>query len=290
MRNSKASLVVGLVLVVAAGGFAVVRFAPCAFASSEPPFDGFIASVERWLEVVPPFPSTSDRTARANDRTLLLDLLVRPVPADGVTGASPHRLAIHDSFIGDIEDAMRDGSDVFLAFTAEGLAREEVSFVIARRPDGTHEFLGGCWLKSGSAWLRELLGDRYDSATRRIIGLTDRDAIYAVLANVRQATGHQLVGYQDRPDLGSFSRTGTLIVRGPCLAIRTDVGDLVPILDESYYLARDDRGFLLMSGLNRVGRLGELELAGREMSREDARAVTDVESLRRCPGKLILVG
>ena len=66
MRNAPLRLIVGLVLIVGAGGFAVIRLAPCAFASSEPPFDGFVASVERWLEVVPPFPRVTDGTPRSN--------------------------------------------------------------------------------------------------------------------------------------------------------------------------------------------------------------------------------
>ena len=221
----------------------------------------------------------------------MLDLVVRPVGEGGVTGpATRERVAIHDSFIGDIDSALGDGSDVFLAIASEGLVREEVIFVVARN-DGTHGFLGGCWSESGGAWLRELLGARYDSAMRRIIGLTDREAIYRVLADIGEATDHVLVEYEERPDLRLFSRTATLVERGECLALQTDVGPLVPIWDERHYLAVDDLGLVLMSELYRVARLRDrLELSGWEMSPEEALAVTDRASLRSCPGRLILIG
>jgi hypothetical protein len=87
-----------------------------------------------------------------------------------------------------------------------------------------------------------------------------------------------------------FSRTGALVERGRCLAIETEVGPLVPIVDDGYYLARDDGGLVLMSGLERSVRPGDtVELAGREMSPEEALALTDRASLERCPGRLILI-
>lgn len=110
--------------------------------------------------------------------------------------------------------------------------------------------------------------------------------------DVREASDHVLVECEERPpDLRLFSRTGTLIERGACLALVTDVGPLVPIWDEGYYLALDAHGLVLMSGLDKTVRPGDtLELGGREMSPEEALAVTDRASLRRCPGRLILIG
>jgi len=249
-------LIVGLVLVVGAGGFAVVRLAPCT--SSEAPFDGFVASVERWLEVVPPFPSTTDGTPRANDRTFLLDLLVRPVGEEGVAGpATRERVAIHDSFIGDIERALGDGSDVFLAFTSEGLVRQEVSFVVARQLDGTHAFLGGCWSESGSAWLRERLGDGYDKAMDKVIGSTDPDRIERLLLGPQPprpeqppilAPGDAPARSLDRLDLFIFQLITPTDWRGDmvlCTHVAEGWNDCVPLAqrgsDIGAYIGRDRR-------------------------------------------------
>ena len=278
---------VGFVLVIGGLAFVFVKLAPCAFASEGPSFDSVIASADRWLLVDPPLPATSDL-----DGTVVLDLWVREVRAGGAVGAaSNERIAIHGSFIDDIRAALDDGSLVFLAMTSAGF-REEVSFVVARNTDGTHSFLGGCLWGPGSKWLRELLGPRFDPAMERIIGLTNSDAIYRVLANVDDPGDRVLVEYGDRPpNLAMFARTGRLVERGVCLAVETEVGPLVPIVDQDYYyLARDDLGLVLMSVLQKVVHVGErVELRGREMSPEEALAVTDRASLERCPGRLILI-
>ena len=219
------SLGVALLLVFGGMVFAIVKFAPCAFASSEAPFTSVVASVDRWLQADPPFPDTPD-----SDGTVVLEVSVREVgPAGDVGAVSKERVAIHGSFVGDIQDALDKGSRVFLAMTSAGF-REEVSFVVARSSDGAHSFLGGCLWGPGSKSLREDLGPRFDGAISQIIGLTDSDAIYRVLAGVEEAPGRVLVEYEERPpDLRTFTRTGTLVERGRCLAIETDVGPLVPI-------------------------------------------------------------
>ena len=88
-----------------------------------------------------------------------------------------------------------------------------------------------------------------------------------------------------------FLRDGTLIERGPCLALKTEVGPLVPILDSAvYYLATDREGLVVMAGLDRVARPGDrLEFSGRELSPDEPLAYTGRASVRRCPGRLILV-
>ena len=220
---------VGLLLVFGGMVFAIVRFAPCAFASSEAPFTSVVASAERWLQVEPPFPDTPD-----TDGTAVLEVSVREVgPGGAVGGASNEQIAIHGSFVGDIQDALDDGSRVFLAMSSEGLDREQVSFVIARTTDGRHSFLGGCAWAPDAAGLREGLGARYEATMHRIVGLTDQDAIYRILADVDDPGDRVLVKYDERPlNLRTFTRTGTLVQRGRCLAIETDVGPLVPILDD----------------------------------------------------------
>jgi hypothetical protein len=277
---------VGVLLVFGGMIFAIVQFAPCAFASSEPSFDSVIASAERLLQVEPPIPATPDP-----DGTVVLDLSVRQVRPGGAVGAaSNERVAIYGSFVGDIRAALDDGSLVFLAMTFG--FREEVSFVVARDSDGKHSFLGGCLWGPGSKWLRELLGPRFDPAMERIIGLTDPDAIYRILADVDDPGGRALVEYGDRPsNLAMFARTGRLVERAGCLAVETEVGPLVPIFDDDYfYLARDDIGLVLMSVMQEIVHVGKrVELKGREMSPEEALAVTDRASLERCPGRLILV-
>lgn len=274
-------------LVVGGGAFALVRLAPCAFADSRAPTDGILASAERWLEVAPPFPSAPDP-----DGTVVLDLSVREVRAGGVAGPiMSEGVAIHEVFLREIRPALDEGSRVFLALTSQGLTREMVSYVVARGTDGTHVFLFGCDIDLTTE-ARGLLGARYDTAIRRIIGLTDPDSIYGVLAGVRKAPEHVLVEYEERPDVRQFTRTGRLIERGACLALITDVGPLVPIVDAAYYyLARDDDGLVLMSEMQKLVRPGDtVELAGREMSPDEALAVTDRESVRSCPGRLILIG
>ena len=284
---------VGLLLVVGGLAFAIVRFAPCAFASSEPPAEDILIPVERWLEVVPPFPLPSSTTIQVTVRTTSLEGSFRVVAHGQPQGrAADQRILVDKVFLDEIRDEIDRGSAVFLGFASEGLIREEVWVAIARSADGRHTFLGGCSIDEDAQYLRELLGPRFDTAIRQIIGLTDADAIYGVLAGVRHASGHVLLEYAERPpDIRLFERTGTLVERGACLAIETDVGPLVPIWDDRHYLALDEEGLVVMEGLGRGPRPGDrLVLSGREMSPIEALAVTDRASLRRCPGRLILVG
>jgi hypothetical protein len=286
------SLVVGLALVAAGAAFALVKLAPCAFADSRSSTDGILATAERWLEVEQPVPDVHGMLPDGNGLARV-ELLVRHLDADGVTSSTvvAEGVAIDDVFLRQIRPALDDGSRVFLALASKGLVREMVAYVVARRTDGTHRFLSGCGIDL-TAETRDMLGSRFDAAIRQVIGLTDRADIFRVLADVEEAPGLVLVTYEEYPsDLRSFSRTGTLAQRGRCLALKTDVGPLVPIwhLDE-YFLAIDEKGLVVMSGLDRAFRLGDrLELAGREMSPGEALAVTDKASLRYCPGRLILV-
>jgi hypothetical protein len=287
------SLLVGLVLIVGGMAFAIVRLVPCAFATSEAPAEDIVVPVERWLEIVPPFPAPSSTTIQVSDRTTSLEAVVRVVRHGHPKGEPiEQRIVIDRVFLEDIPEEISRGSAVFLGFVSEGLVREEVWVAIARDADGRHTFLGGCYADEDAGWLREMLGSRYDMAIRRIIGVTDPDAIYGVLAGVRAAPGHVLLEYEERPpDLRLFERTGTLVERGACLAIETEVGPLVPIWDARHFLALDDEGLVVMEGLGRGPRPGDrLVLSGREMSPTEALAVTDRASLRRCPGRLILLG
>lgn len=283
---------VGLVL-VAGVGFVVVKLAPCAFADSRAPTEGIIALAERWLEVEEPVPDVQGILTDGSGNSKV-ELLVRYLDPDGESDSAvvAEGVAIDDELLGEIRPALDDESRVFLALASHDLEREMIAYAVARRTDGTHEFLSGCGFDL-TAEARGMLGPRYEAAMRRIIGLTHPDAIYRVLAGVGNAPGRVLVQYDERPpDLRMFSRVGTLVERGRCLALETDVGHLVPILDEDhYYLARDDAGLVLMSGIAEAVRPGDtLELAGREMSPDEALAVTDRASLRSCPGRLMLVG
>jgi hypothetical protein len=283
---------VGFVLVVGGATFTLVKLAPCAFADSRPPTEGIIALAERWLEVDGPVPDgpglRSDGSGNAS-----VELLVRSLSRDGDpdSGVVAERVAILDDLLREIRSALDDGSRVFLALASSGLEREQAAYAVARRTDGTHEILSGCGFDL-TAEARGMLGTRYDEAMRRIIGVTDSDSIYRILADVRDAPGHMLLEYEERPpDLRLFERTGTLVERGACLAIETEVGPLVPIWAEQHFLALDDEGLVVMEGLGRGPRPGDrLVLSGREMSPTEALAITDRASLRRCPGRLILVG
>lgn len=282
---------VGAVLVIVGTTVALIRLAPCALGESRAPTEWYIALAERWLEVDGPVPDVqglhSDGSGNAT-----VELLVRHLGPDGDSDSAvvAERVAIDDDLLRQMRSAIDDGSRVFLALASSGLEREQAAYAVARRTDGTHRFLSGCGIDL-TAETRDLLGSRYDAAMRRIIGLTDSDAIYRVLADVDAPGDRLLVEYEEPPaDLRMFSRTGTLVERGRCLAVDTDVGPLVPIVDDSYYLARDDAGLVVMSEIHKGVRPGDtMELSGREMSPDEALAVTDRASLRRCPGRLILI-
>ena len=291
-RRRWIGLVVGLLLALGGSVFALVPFAPCVFADSRSATDRILVSVERWLEVEDPIPDVP-ATLSDGTGTLMVELFVRYLSPEGESDSAvvAEGIAIDAEFLGSIRSSLDDRSRVFLALTSQGLTREMVAYVVERRTDGTHVFLSSCHIHL-TAETRSLLGSRYDAAMRRIIGLTDPESIYGVLAGVRKARDHVLVEYAERPDVRLFSRTGRLVERGACLALVTDVGPLVPIWEENrYYLGLDDQGLVLMSGLEKAVRPGDtLELGGREMSPEEALAVTDRASLRRCPGRLILIG
>jgi hypothetical protein len=268
---------VGLVLVIAGVGFAVVKLAPCAFADSRDTTEGILASVERWVEIEEPVPDVPGMLPDGNGNAMV-ELKVRYLSPDGDSDSAivSEGISIHDVFLREIRPALDEGSRVFLALTSQGLIREMVAYGIERRTDGTHVFLPSCHIDL-TAEARGLLGPRYDAAMRRIIGLTDPGSIYGVLAGVRKAPDRVLVEYEERPDVRLFSRTGRLIERGACLAVVTDVGPLVPIWEENrYYLALDDHGLVLMSGLDKAVRPGDaLEVGGREMSPEEALSVIE---------------
>ncbi len=283
---------VGLALVLGGAAFAIVKLAPCALAESRAPTEWYVALAERWLEVDGPVPDVqglhSDGSGNAT-----VELLVRQLGPGGDPDSTvvAERVAIDDDLLREIRSALDDESRVFLALASSDLEREQAAYAVARRTDGTHQFMTGCGIDL-TAETRDLLGDRYDTALPQIIGFTDPAAIFRVLAGVRDAPGRVLIEYDELPtDLRMFSRSGTLVERGRCLSIETDVGPLVPIVDPySYYLARDDQGLVLMSDLAEVARPGDrLELRGREMSPEEARTVTDGTSIRSCPGRLIVV-
>ena len=281
-----------MIVLVATVAFVITKVAPCAFASSRAPTDGILATAERWLEVVEPAPHVrgilSDGSGNEGIR-----LSVRNIASDGsaAPAVSVERIAIHDELFRGIAPALDDGGRVFLALESTGLVRETVSYVVVRRPDGSYEFLAGCSIDL-TAEVRGLLGSRYDEAIPRLIGMTDPDAIYRLLAGVSEAPGHVLVEHtRAGPDLRTFTRTGTLIERGRCLALVTDVGPLVPIWDDHHFLAVDEEGLVVMSGSNPMTRPGDtLEFGGRELSPDEALAYTDRASIRRCPGRLILLG
>ncbi len=286
------SLVVGLLLVFGGLVFAIIQLAPCAFADSRPPTEGILATAERWLEVEAPVPDVDgihpDGSGHAK-----VQLHVRLLDPDGDPSSSvvAEGVAIHDVYLRQIRPALEEGSRVFLALASEGRTRESVSYVVARRRDGTHVFLSSCHIDL-TAESRDLLGSRYEPVMRRLIGLVGHDVIYRLLAGVRPARGHVLVEWtRNGPRLRMFSRSGTLIERGPCLAVETEVGPLVPIFDSAqYYLAADRDGLVVMAGLDRVARPGDrLDFAGRELAPAEAVAYASRDSIRRCPGRLILV-
>lgn len=237
-RSRRLEVLVGLVLVAGGTLIAMVKLAPCAFATSRNSTEGILAEAERWLEVAAPVPDVG------GSGTVSVELVVRSVGPGGTdtTAFRAQGIAIYDEFLRQLQPALDNGSRVFLAIASAGLVHEEVAYVVSRRTDDTHVFLSSCGIDL-TAETRNLLGSRYEPVMRRLVGLTGRDEINGLLAGVQPAPGHVLVEWtRSGPNLRMFSRTGRLVERGPCLAVKTEVGPLVPIWDESYYLAIDPGG------------------------------------------------
>ena len=187
-----------------------------------------------------------------------------------------------------------EGPLCFLGFVSEGLNAGGSLGRDREERDGGTGSSEGCYQDEDARYLAGTARTRFDTAIGQIIGSRTPIRSTGTLAGVRPAPDHVLLEYAERPpDLRLFERTGTLVERGACLAIETEVGPLVPIWDEGHFLALDEEGLVVMEGIGPGGpRPGDrlVLLSGREMSPSEALAVTDRGSLRRCPGRLILVG
>jgi hypothetical protein len=140
-----------------------------------PGVDNMVATAERWLRVL------SSPGRREGEGTIVTELDVVPVNDDGAEGRPRlERIAVHSSFLDGIREAMGDGDAVYLAMSSEGLVREMVSYVIARRANGEHRFLGEC-VAEGEILLRDRLGSGYDRTMEKVIGSTDADRILSSL-------------------------------------------------------------------------------------------------------------
>lgn len=113
-----------------------------------------------------------------------MDLRVAPLARRAVASEpATEAVAIHSSFLPGAEDALEDGDRVFLALASEGLEREMVAYVLIRHADGSYDFAGDCAAFTMS-FLQGALGGRQDEVLDRIVGLTDRSRIQAILGDL----------------------------------------------------------------------------------------------------------
>jgi hypothetical protein len=194
--TTRGSITLSLFLVVAAcadpatvrseeGGPAQL-FGACGETGTDhaPPVE-YLASVEAWLEVVPPLDIRAE-TSQA-DGTVVIEMNVSHLGAIGESSpviTAP--VALHSSFLPGIAWALESGGHAYLAQGTKGLDRTLVLYAMIESPDGTHFFAGECQFEGLTAPLRSLLGSDYDRSLDGIIGLTDADGIRTMLAGTSQ--------------------------------------------------------------------------------------------------------
>ena len=135
----------------------------------------WLADAERWLIV--DLSALNDIEIPDEDRTLNVDVEAAPVTdADHHGTFTTTTVTIHDSFVADIQGALDDGATVWLA-----LSTVEVSYPLARLPDGTHRLLGDHCVDPANEFLQQRLGASFDERMEAIVGLTDRQQIAKLL-------------------------------------------------------------------------------------------------------------
>lgn len=172
------------------GATAAEEFGSCAEEGIEfaPPV-GYLASVERWLEVTEATPALAEAAATATDENVVVEMAVTAVSPQAANEASAERVALHPSYLAGIEWALRNDSRVFLALGSEGLERELVLYVLVRTSDGEHFFAGDCQNEALTEPVRALLGEATDSTLDRLPGLTG-EAVSTLLVDGSGESSH----------------------------------------------------------------------------------------------------
>ena len=140
-----------------------------------PGVENWVADAKSWLILGPT--ALSDVEIPDEDRTLTVRVEAAPVTdADRHGALTTTTVQIHDSFVPDIRTALEDGATVWLA-----LSDVEVSYPLARYPNGSHRLLGDYCMDPANEFLQQRLGASFDERMEAIVGLTDQRAIAKLL-------------------------------------------------------------------------------------------------------------
>jgi hypothetical protein len=162
-----------------------VRLGACTTGGSidiAPPLT-FLASAERWFEVVAPSKDFTDPTLTARSTTVTLTMQVAQLDGSATPGPATNQfMAIHTSFLPGINWALSSGGHALLALAVKNLDTETVLYVLIRKSDGTHFFAGNCEYKALTKPVRELLGAQTDQTLDKLPGIVGTEQIDALLA------------------------------------------------------------------------------------------------------------
>jgi hypothetical protein len=140
-----------------------------------PRISNTLATAERWVRV------SSIAGRPASEGTHEVEMDVATITPDGEAPVQSEAVLIHSDFVDELEGALDDGSDAFIALTQHpGRPNEEIaSYVLVRDEDGAHHLPGiGC---DSEDFLRERMGTHYDETLDSIIGVTSRKQIKQAL-------------------------------------------------------------------------------------------------------------
>ncbi len=162
-----------------------VRLGACTTGGSidiAPPLT-YLASAERWLEVVAPSKDFTDPTLIARNTTVTLTIQAAMLDGSPTPGpATKQFLAIHTSFLPGINWALSSGGHAFLALTVKNLDTQTVLYVLIPASDGTHFFAGNCEYSTLTKPIRALLGAHTDQTLDKLPGIVGTEQIDALLA------------------------------------------------------------------------------------------------------------
>ena len=135
----------------------------------------YLASVDRWVRV------TAVEGTIEGDGTKEVEMEVADVTPEREGASRRETVLIHSDFVGWLEEALEEGSDVYAAIDEQGHEPDGItSYVLTRDSEGDHHFPGlGC---SWEGLLRQQLDDRYNETIDSLIGVTSPAQIKGLLA------------------------------------------------------------------------------------------------------------
>jgi hypothetical protein len=179
---------------------------------------GFLASAERWVEVVSRSAEFSDPELISKKTTSVIDMQVAQITGLNRARASAgESIAIDTSFLPGLDWALSSGGRAFLALGSTGLDREMVLYVLVRTAQGGHLFAGACAYPFLTLPIRTLLGDRNDPVLDRLVGMVGTQSIERLLNGPvsNTPTPPTILNPQDAPAalLASLSQVSLVIDR-----------------------------------------------------------------------------